>query len=246
MSVVSRDRDLACLERELRTEEYQGRLTFLQGLEPALRGFATWGEVTSLLRSLPRGDSERRDALLRPILAAHAEDRDARWRTVLLVAFWPGLLWVWRTTRRLDRDGEERWQRAFWAFHEAVCRLDLSQRRDRLGQKVVNDVLNRVRREYGRERDRAAIELQPPAGLIERLAARPGTEIREFESRRDLIGHVRAGRIAEEDIFLILGTRLYGRTVAEFAEGVGLTPEAAKKRRLRAEAALRRIAKKCE
>lgn len=245
MSAVSRDRDLACLERELRTEEYQGRLASLQEREP-LRGVATWAEFVTLVWSLPRGDWERRDALLRPIFAAHAADRDPRWRTVLLVAFWPGLLWVWKGTRRLDRDDEERWQRTVWAFYEVICRIDLSRRRDRLGQKVVNDVLNRTRNEYRRERGRAEVEIQPGPGLIERVAARTSDEIRELDYRRDLVGHARAGRIAEEDIFLILGTRLYGKTLAEFADGVGLTPEAAKKRRLRAEAALRRFAKKSE
>ena len=47
-----------------------------------------------------------------------------------------------------------------------------------------------------------------------------------------------AGRITEADFLLLVGTRLYRQSIAEYARSVGVNTEAAKKRRQRAEAAI--------
>jgi len=53
--------------------------------------------------------------------------------------------------------------------------------------------------------------------------------------------HMQAGRITEADFFLLVGTRVYGRSIAHYARAVGLNYQVAKKRRQRAEAAIRRF-----
>jgi hypothetical protein len=52
--------------------------------------------------------------------------------------------------------------------------------------------------------------------------------------------HLDAGRIGEVDFNLLVGTRVYGKLLRECAEEAGLSYQAAKKRRQRAEAAIRR------
>jgi len=48
------------------------------------------------------------------------------------------------------------------------------------------------------------------------------------------------GRVSKADFPLIVGTRLYGKIVREYTAEVGISFQAARKRRQRAEAALRR------
>ncbi|HHK41311.1 MAG TPA: hypothetical protein ENJ50_02735 [Planctomycetaceae bacterium] len=66
-------------------------------------------------------------------------------------------------------------------------------------------------------------------------------ESRQSENDR-LREHVAAGRIAEVDLHLLVGTRLDGKGIRQCASELGISYEAAKKRRQRAEAAVGRIA----
>jgi hypothetical protein len=50
---------------------------------------------------------------------------------------------------------------------------------------------------------------------------------------------VEAGRICEADFLLLVGTKVYGKSISEYAREAGLDYQSAKKRRLRAEAVIR-------
>jgi hypothetical protein len=60
---------------------------------------------------------------------------------------------------------------------------------------------------------------------------------------RRLREHLDAGSIREGDYWLLVGTRLYGRSIADYARAAGLPYENLKKRRQRVEAILRRLEK---
>ena len=60
-------------------------------------------------------------------------------------------------------------------------------------------------------------------------------EVDRLQAHRD------AGRITEADFFLLLGTRLYGKSVADYARDFGWSYQNAKKHRQRAEARIRRF-----
>jgi hypothetical protein len=247
MAAVSRDRDRARLEQELEADEYRRLLGCLQRSEPFLRQFTAWGEVIAFMR---RGTSRdpRKDDVLRPILAAHAADQDHRWRTILFAVFWPGLVSLHRRKGHWDKDDpDELWQRIFWAFHESVCRINLDRRSDRLAQWICNSTFHRLYRGYERDWTRATREPSTDPEDINTLAGDidgidfEGMELREEHRRaiHRLHEHFKAGRITEADYLLLVGTRLYGQTLAEHARGAGLNEEAAKKRRQRAEASIR-------
>ena len=82
----SRERDRERLDQELQTDEYQMLLKNLGRRSLFFRQFATWVGVTAFMRSGTTKDL-RKDEVLRPILTAHAEDEDPRWRTILLAIF---------------------------------------------------------------------------------------------------------------------------------------------------------------
>jgi hypothetical protein len=248
MASVSRDRDRERLEQELQTGEYQNLLQRLQKKEPLFRQFNTWADVLAFMHQGSSQDPSK-DEILRRSLAAHGEDGDHKWRTILLALFWPGLRSIQAKKRYWDKDDpDELWQRIYWAFHQSVCRIDVARRRDHLVQRIYNATIHRLHDDYRRdwlhaEREAATApeELIALAGVCEGIDFE-GINLRETCRKKidRLRGHVRAGRITEADFLLLIGTRLYGQKISDYARGAGLNTETAKKRRQRAEAAIRR------
>ncbi len=242
----SKKKDLERLERELEGSAYQALLRELQRKHLLFRSFRAWADVVTLMRTGSSIDPHK-DEVLRSIFRAHAEDEDPRWRVVLLVIFWPGLESIHFQKRGWDADPDERWQNVTWTFLQVLCRIDVNRRPDRLVQKVFNDTVHHLYDEYQRTWKRTNCELTKPDEEIEvRAGAVEGIDFDGMDLRRAhqkeigrLQAHLDAGRITEADFFLLVGTRLYGQSLSEYAHGVGLTTEAAKKRRQRAEAAIR-------
>jgi len=250
MASVSRERDRARLEQELRTDDYQNLLEKLQRNKPFLRQFRTWAGVIAFMRSGTSTDP-RKDEILRPIFEAHRQDQDPSWRTILLVIFWPGLISIHFQRAGWDADSHERWQNIAWIFFQVVCRVDVTRRTDRLVQKVFNDTVHHLHQEYRRLWNRANHELPTDPKLVEVLAGGvegvdlPGIELRqaqELEIQR-LRAHMEAGRLSEADFLLLVGTRIYETSVVDYARAMGLDYQVAKKRRQRAEAAIGRFEK---
>jgi hypothetical protein len=247
MSSVSREQDRRYHEQELQKSEYQQALEHLQRKEPLVRQFRTWSEFIAFMREGTSSDPLKEEALL-AILKTHAADRDPRWRAVLLAVFWPGLDSIFNRKKRWDTDADERWQNVQWAFLQTVCKLDISRRTDRLVQRIVNGTIHRLHDEYRRVWKLAEREVATdPEQLEECLDG--GEEIdfdamdrrskQEAEIKR-LREHAEAGRISEADFLLLVGTRVYGKSAAQYAREVGISSDLARKRRLRAESAIRR------
>jgi hypothetical protein len=248
LSSASRDRDRDRLERGLQTEGYQELLADLKIEHPFFRRFHGWSDAIAFMRKGTSNDP-RKDDVLRPILAANAVGQDPRWRAILLVVFWPALLSLHFRKRHWDKDPDELWHNIAWTFLEVVCRIDVQRRPERLVQKVVNDTAHHLHDEYCRIWDRAGREESAGTEALASIAASPEDdpyhmylllEAQELEIRR-LRGHLDAGRITEADYLLLVGTRVYGKPVADYAREMGFPYQAVKKRRQRAEAAIRRF-----
>ncbi|MBP9032284.1 MAG: hypothetical protein KBG29_00225 [Pseudomonadales bacterium] len=240
MSSVARDADRRQLERELQDDGYSKLLNVLRQGHPFFRRFPSWNEVVGFMRQGVFRASEK-DQVLLPILQAHAEDGDPRWRTILLVIFWPGLEGIWRRKWHWDRDPDALWANIGWAFLRAVCRLDPSTRASRLAQKIVNDVFHGLHDDYRREWRRAAREVATDPDELadrdvedQRDAAAAALHMEQQARIEVLRAHRAAGRINDTDFLLLLGTQVYGRPLADCARESGLTYEAAKKRQQRA------------
>ncbi|MDH5528207.1 MAG: hypothetical protein OEY97_12980 [Nitrospirota bacterium] len=246
MAYASRDRDREQLAQEIQEPGYQALLQRLQADEPFLRRFGGWAEVLAYMREGTSRDP-RKDDILRPIFRAHREGGDARWRTVLLAIFWPGLSSIHRQKRTWDPDPEELWQNVLWTFLRVVCRIDTDRRPARLAQKVFYDTFHNLHEEYRRTWDRTNPE-RPWDDEIHALAVGHGIdfdrialeELRAAELKT-LRAYFRAGDISETDYLLLVGMRVYGESVADYARRARVGYEAAKKRRQRAETTLRRL-----
>ncbi len=247
MRSASRKKQYKEVVRELRGEKFRTLLAELQGAEPFLRQFPDWDSVIAFMR---RGTSRdpAKDVVLQAIFRAHTRTRNHRLRTVLLTIFWPGLESVYRRKRPWDPDDDSRWSNVTWTFLQVVCRIDLLKRPDRLVQKVMNDTIHGLYVEYKRDWDRASTEtLMDPEQLADVAGAVEADEFADIELRdeqqakaADLYRHVEAGRITEGGFHVLVGTRVYGKLLRECAEELGLSTDAVKQRRLRAEAAIKR------
>ncbi len=233
------------LEQEIQDSAYQALLRNLQRKHIFLRRFRTWADVVAFMRDGTSTDP-RKDEILRPIFQSHSEDEDPRWRTILMAIFWPALKSIHIKKRHWDDDADELWQNIVWTFLKVICRVNVDRRPDRLVQKVYCETIHHLYDEYQRAWTRAkrepamdSAEIEALAGTIEGIDFE-GMDLRKAHQKEvaRLRNHLEAGRITEEDFLLLVGTRLYGQSIAEYARGVGLNTEAAKKRRQRAEAAI--------
>ena len=243
-----RDEDRERLEQELQDRAYQALLRKLQREHRFLRRFHRWADVIVFMRHGTSKDP-RKDEVLRPIFEAHAQGRDPRWRVILMAIFWPGLESIHGQKRHWDPDPDERWQNVTWTFLQVLCRIDVTRRQDRLVQKVYNDTVHHLYDEYRRTWNRTNREFTADAEEIDALVGDvEGIDIASIELReaqgieiRRLRAHMDAGRITEADFLLLVGTRVYGTSVADYARKRGLGYQVAKKRRQRAEATIGRF-----
>lgn len=238
-------REYARLEQEIQGEDYGSLLQELKEKASFFQRFDTWADVVGFMRD-DTLNANLTDEVLRPIFKAHAEGGDYRWRTILLVIFWPGLRSINWEKRGWDPDLKERWQNIVWTFLQVVCRVDVSRRPDRLVQKVINDTIHHLHDEYRRIWKVKSREIPPEDGVLDFMVgdsegldyARIALCYAQRAEIRRLKNHMEGGRISEADYLLLVGTRVYGKSLPDYSREMGLDYEAAKKRRLRAEAAI--------
>jgi hypothetical protein len=246
-----KNNDRRNLQLELATEHYRQLLRTLQRKEPFFRRFNDWKDVIAFMRQ-GTSHNPQKDEILRPIFKAHDEDQDPGWRTILTAIFWPALESIHWKKRGWDPDPDDRWENILWVFVEVICRIDVTKRPCRLVQKVFNDTVHRLHDEYRREWVHMEREKATEASQLEDLAPRAedigfaAIELRDAQEAeiRRLQQHMQEGRISEADFFLLVGTRVYGHSVADYAREARLGYQVAKKRRQRAEATIRRFEEK--
>jgi hypothetical protein len=239
-------REYARLEQELQDKEYETLLQKLKEKALFFRRFDTWADVVAFMRDGASND-RLTDDVLKPIFEAHAESEDHRWRTTLLVIFWPGLESIHWRKRGWDPDIEERWQNIIWTFLQVICRIDISRRPDRLVQKVINETVHHLYNEYRGIWKAKRLETAPENGEFDFVAddregidsARVALQYAQRAEIGRLKKHMEEGRIGEADYLMLVGTRVYGKPLLAYSLERGLDYEAVKKRRLRVEAAIR-------
>ncbi len=241
VSSPSRDHERKQLERELCSPGYLELLCTLRTANVFYRQFSSWSDVIAFMRAGTSRDP-RKDDILRPICQAHHRCPDPRWLTILLVIFWPGLQSIWSKMRSYDLDSLALWANITWTFTQVVYCLDPDRRPNRLVQKIYNDTIHHVRREYRAQEQRWKREVSIDSPELDEIAGED-SRMADLEERDERDAQIRwlnerrqAGLISEADCDLLVGTVIYGEPLAECAHRMGLNYEVAKKRRQRAEA----------
>lgn len=207
--------------------------------EPALRAFDGPQRLLGYLWD-ERADPEVKDRLLAALLRlARTEPLASR---VVLQAMLPGLKTLAaRLLRRspererepvLERD--ELWQVLFCSLLERIATYPLDKRPRRIAANLVLDTLHATTGELRREaaaREQVSFEAAAEEELVEAEAApAEGVDV-EAPLRRAIA----AGVISKAEAVLILETEIDGVPLAAVAKRLGVTYNAVKKRRRRAE-----------
>ena len=251
MSSTLRERDRKRLEQEIRGESYQVLFQKIQRKDPFFLRFNTWADVVTLMRG-SKSQNLIKDQILRSIFRIHHEDQDSRWQNILLISFWPGLELIHWQKRHWDPNEEERWQNIIWAFLKTFSRINTEKRPHRLVQKIFYDTVHYLYDEYRCARNHKewevltnSEEVLELAGGIEEInfAAIELREKQEAEIKR-LQSLLDKGRIGRSDFLLLVGTRVYGKTMTDYARENGLDYQTIKKRRQRVEATIQRLGKR--
>ena len=246
------DADYRTLERQLRGTAHEEFLREIRSCHPLLRGFGAWAEVVTFMRKGSSGDP-RKDIVLRVIFESRQGEGDRRWQTVLLVLFWPALRAIHRQKSHWDEgNDDDRWQNVLCAFLATISRIDVEKRSDQLASRIYNGTVNRLYRAYARDWICLERECELPeedSGDLElgeeclELAAVDVFDEKEWEIKK-LRQYREDGIITEAELYLAIGTRVYGAALAEYARERELPYETVKKRSQRLDAKIRRCEKK--
>lgn len=228
------------IESEIDGDGYALMFTRLRRRHPFLLRYGGWSDVLGFMRAGTARDSGK-DEILRPILRAYRKDRDPRWCSILLAFFWPGLACLSWKKRKLERDPEERWQNILCAFLRAVRGIAISRRPAGLVQGIFNGTVHRLYDLYrGHQEPRRRKRL--PRNLPVHDEGQVLLEIGDLQETAlaELRGYLAQGWITQNGLHVIFETRAKGRGLKAYARETGLTLQAAKKRRRRAERGIRK------
>jgi len=209
----------------------------------------SWDEVRAWLEDGGVWREEADRALL-PLLHAYKTRPDQAWHDILLYLFWRQLVRFHRLFWQIEPDEGCRFSLVYWTFLRVLERLEPERRRCRLGAKILQDLRHDLRQHYAKESRQSRSHLPLAAELddIEQEsfgAVDPGgaedPAFLEIEFRHDrswaiarLKELVRRGQLSRPGFLILVGSHLYGHTIEEMAERLGLQYPAAKQRRLRA------------
>ncbi|HXM87491.1 MAG TPA: sigma-70 family RNA polymerase sigma factor [Solirubrobacteraceae bacterium] len=198
-----------------------------QANEPELKRFADAGALVRFMRA-PRSRVEK-DAVLRALLSwARDEPLGAR---VVLETIRPGLLNLSGRLSRNAREKEELRSIVLLCAWEVIRRYPLGRRPRRVAANLLLDTLKAALAELGRESEWSAMR---SFAVAESEALSEPEEI-----DRDVDGLLEraaeAGALSPEEAELILSSRFDGVDLAELARAAGISYNAMKVRRQRAE-----------
>ncbi len=225
------DNLLSDWRQELASPLLRARFDLWRGSEPALARFTDTAAVIRFLRG--PGEPIEKDAVLLALLAwARREPVGGR---VVLEAIQPGLLNLIVRLTRDARDPDTMAATIFASVWEGIRCYPLESRRRRVAANLLLDTLKRTLKVMGRESEWQArrVELNRAGGTA------PTDEAEELRGARNvvavLVRAVEAGAITGEEATVILATRIDGCRLAEVAQSAGLSLNAMRVRRHRAE-----------
>ena len=190
--------------------------------EPVL---ARW-DLLTLRRALVASSTsfDERDGLLAALLRIGARDEHAR--LAVLACLLPGLR---RAVRRFGSglEPDDAWAELIAAMWRLMGSYDLGRRPERIAANLLWDVTGALRKAVRVESTALGLLLRATGDRPVRLEPEPATTV--------LAPAVEAGVVSVLDASLIEATRLHGMELCHAASLLGLSYEAAKKRRRRAE-----------
>lgn len=200
--------------------------------------FARFADPTDLLTFLHRqGPPDAKDAVLLALLVRAPQEQLAG--RVVLQAMLPGLKSLSSRLARSVVSFEELWQILFGCLWERIVTYPVARRPSRVAANLLRDTLKRTLAELKREANALAqlpeLSLDDLDDLLGTTAS-PGAEADGHGEPEALLRRaIAAGAVTSEEAELILATEIDGVPMAAVAERLGVSYNAVKIRRQRAE-----------
>jgi hypothetical protein len=219
----------------------------LKGSCEVLRRFPSLQDAVAFLRDGASGDYQTKDALLRAFVEAYQRDGNPHRPALLLLgALQPGLshLFHQHAGRWPGLEDAELWAQITVSLLEVAASYSIARRPHRVAKNLLLDTLRRTLRWLH------AHHGQPKTPRPRR--ADDEVSIEMIEAMPYIQALVRRGVLDGEDAAILLATRIVGERLPALARQRGVSYEALRKRRQRAEraiwehlqAAVRRIAQR--
>ncbi len=200
---------------------------------------ARFGDPDALIAFLHRrGQPDAKDAVLLPLLVrAQHEPLAGR---VVLQAMLPGLKGLSARLARSVVSFEELWQILFACLWERIVTYPVERRPGRVAANLLRDTLKRTLAELKREaKAQGQLLSEVPLDELDDLLAADAASDAEADGSVDVEAILKravvAGRVSAEEAEVILATEVDGVPLAVVAERLGVSYNAVKIRRQRAE-----------
>lgn len=217
----------------------------LQSRVPAIGACQTWREIARFIRPNTTDDTLR-ERILAATLQLHRRHRDQQSAQVLVLLMWQVLVRSHRVGWSWDRDGEDLWQNTMLQFLRVLAECDPPCSRVSHLTRVFHKTVGRVRKQYQRAWRLAAAEramlnaMNANQFVVHHAGFNCVDDEDELQHGLALLHRgVESGLIRETDRDLILTAGQSGISLRNLSKKIGISYDAAKKRRQRAGKRLR-------
>jgi hypothetical protein len=251
--VYLREKIRAELYRELKTEAMQQFFIRQRYKNPLIKPFTSPGALIEYLHDRENPNLKQKNAILGSLIAAHQKDKNPIWKPLLSIIFWPAIEWVFFRQRNPYTDNDDLFLEVYWAFCEVLWTYPVKKRPHKVASNLKFEVLNLICQQQKKNWQHQYISQlaqQTSRLLKDKILALSTPDITAWDkpkeeelTKEDYRKLLSSGAITETDYLLLVGTKVYGRSLKELAREHNLSYEAAKKRRQRAERAARGLKK---
>ncbi|MCM8782216.1 MAG: hypothetical protein NC828_04130 [Candidatus Omnitrophica bacterium] len=232
------------LENEISSEKFIQLYERIREKYPPIKSYLTAWDLIERLHNQTNPDFKLNDEILSSlILEYQSQQESASVGSYLLILFKPGLLKIFShfksRAKQLASLGElDLWCQIVAFFFEELSQLDLNKDKTKITSKVLGRLRNRLRdyftvlfKELGSEQELA---IHPES--IPSLPAQINTQ----ETIPLLENLVKLGVISKIDKYILLATKVYGRSMKDISQELkGLSYAAIRQRKTRAQKAIR-------
>ena len=238
-------RKLLCdLENEISSEKFTKLYETIREKYPSIKPYLDPQDLISCLHNQSNPDYQLNDEILSTLILEHQDHSESKHiGSFLLIIFKPGLLRLFSQFRLRARqfssvDESDLWLQIITLFFEELSRLDLNKDKGKIASKILGKLRNRLR-DYFTLLFKELNSEQELNACPEAVPSSP-TQINPQEIYSLLEDLVKSGVISGTDKYILLATKVYGKSLKEVScELKDLSYESVRQRKARAQKVIR-------
>ena len=232
------------LENEISSEKFITLYQRIRKTHPLIKSYLTPQELISYLHNQSNPDYALNDKILLSLIREYHKDMESNAvGPYLFIVFKPGLLKLFSQFRQRAKcfssfDDVDLWFQIVALFFEELRHIALSKDDTKIASKIIGRIKNKLR-DYFKELFRV---LQAESALKENPSDTYTLPLETSPDELDtsLSCLVATGIISETDKYILLGSKVYGKSMKELSQGLkGISYANIRQRKLRAQKAIR-------